>query len=61
MATKKRMTIQEIDWENHLRRLKAGFMNRWRERRSLHPKRKRNCRKYTLGRIKYYREFGQNN
>lgn len=58
---KKRMTIQEIDWENHLRRLRKGFINRWQERRSLHPKRKRNCRKHTLGRIKYYREFGQNN
>lgn len=58
---KKEKTIQEIDWENHLRRLRAGFINRQQERRSKYPKRKRNCRKYTLGRIKYYREFGQNN
>lgn len=61
MATKKQMTIQEIDWVNHLKRLKKGFINRWHERRSLHPKRKRNCRKETLGRIKYLREFGHNN
>lgn len=58
---KKEKTIQELDWENHLKRLKAGFTNRWQERRSLHPHRKRNCRKHTLGRIKYYQEFGQNN
>lgn len=58
---KKKLTIQEIDWENHLRRLEAGFINRWEERRHNHPRRKRNCRKWTIGRMKYYLEFGQNN
>lgn len=53
---KKKMTIQEIDWENHLRRLGAGFINRWQERRSKHPRRKYNCRKFTLGRLKYREE-----
>lgn len=55
---KKRMTIQEVDWENHLRRLKEGFINRWHERRSLHPKRRWNCRKLTRGRVNYRKEFG---
>lgn len=58
---KKKESLQEIDWRLHTERMMRGFVNRWHERRSLHPKHKRNCRKHTLGRIKYYREFGQNN
>lgn len=53
MATKKKLTIQEIDWENHLKRLRNGFRNRFEERRADHPKRKWNCRKPTIGRMKY--------
>lgn len=47
----KTKTIQEKDWENHLKRLERGARNRFQERRLLFPKRKFNCRKLTLGRI----------
>ena len=56
MATKKQLTIQQRDWLNHLGRLKRGFINRWHERHEEHPRRKYNCRKLTIGRIKYRRE-----
>lgn len=49
---KKRLTIQEIDWANHLERIKRGFINRWQERRALRPKRKFNNRKLTCGRLR---------
>lgn len=52
MAQKKKLTIQEIDWNNHIERLKRGFENRQAERRSEHPHRKRNCRKMTRGRLR---------
>ena len=48
---KKKLTIQEIDWINHLKRIVRGFINRFEERRALHPRRKYNCRKLTKGRI----------
>ena len=50
---KKKLTIQEIDWANHLKRLEKGFLNRAMERMALHPKRKYNCRKLTLGRLRW--------
>lgn len=49
---KKKLTIQEIDWGNHLERLGRGFINRQHERQALHPKRKYNNRKLTLGRVR---------
>ena len=48
---KKKLSIQEIDWTNHIARLNRGFINRAHERRAEHPHRKHNCRKLTLGRI----------
>ena len=54
---KKKLTIQERDWMNHLKRLGNGFRNRWEERRRDHPRRKFNCRKLTLGRMKYRHEI----
>lgn len=39
--------------ENHEARLRRGFRNRAQERRESHPHRKWNCRKLTLGRLKY--------
>ena len=50
---KKKLTIQEIDWANHLKRLTKGFRNRAEQRRAEHPRRKYNCRKLTLGRIRW--------
>ena len=52
MAQKKRLTIQEIDWNNHIQRLNRGFINRQAERQSEHPRRKHNCRKMTRGRLR---------
>ena len=52
MKEKKEKTIQERDWANHVKRLEKGFINREMERRSEHPKRKFNCRKLTLGRLR---------
>ena len=54
---KKKLTIQEIDWRIHLLRLNKGFRNRFEQRRAEHPHRKWNCRKMTLGRIKYRHAF----
>ena len=58
---KRKLTIQERDWGLHMERLNRGYINRQDERRSEHPHRKNNCRKLTLGRIKYYQNFGQDN
>ena len=52
----KKLTIQEVDYNNRLERAKRGFVNRQHERQSLHPRRKFNCRKLTLGRLKYRQE-----
>lgn len=49
---KEKLSIQEIDWWNHLERRNRGFLNRRHERHFLHPRRKHNCRKLTLARIK---------
>lgn len=58
---KKKLTIQQmidwqkqIDWQNYIERIKRGFINRFEERRALHPRRKHNCRKRTLGRIRWH-------
>ena len=51
--TKNDARIIAQDYQNGVARLNRGFINRWQERRALHPKRKWNCRKLTLGRIKY--------
>lgn len=53
---KKKLTIREIDENNHRERLRRGFVNRQHERQSLHPRRKFNCRKLTLGRLAYRQE-----
>lgn len=53
-------TIQEKDWENHLKRLERGARNRFQERRALFPKRKFNCRKLTAGRMAWREDvFGR--
>ena len=57
MATEeKKLIIQERDWLNYLKRVAKGFINRLYERRALFPRRKRNCRKLTLGRLHYLRD-----
>lgn len=53
MAEKKQLTIQERDWLQHLKRVAKGFINRSHERRVMFPRRKHNCRKLTLGRLKW--------
>lgn len=50
---KRKLTIQERDLELRMERANRGYRNRQDERRSEHPHRKNNCRKLTLGRIKY--------
>ena len=49
---KKKMSIQERDWSNHIKRLQKGFINRADERSAEHPRRKYNCRTLTSGRIR---------
>lgn len=53
IKTKNDARIIAQDYQNGVKRLNKGFINRWQERRALFPKRKWNCRKLTRGRIKY--------
>lgn len=52
MKTKNDLRIIRVNAENHLKRLRKGFRNRAEERSFDHPRRKYNCRKLTLGRIR---------
>lgn len=57
METKKNLTNDERiimqAYKNHEARLRMGFRNRAQERKAKHPHSKWNCRKLTLGRLKY--------
>lgn len=50
---KKEISIKMRDWKNHIARMCRGFRNRQTERSADHPRRKVNCRKLTLGRLRY--------